>query len=131
MRQLIYTSTSTAPAGKADLDGILEQSRHNNAIDGITGLLWSDGTRFMQVIEGPEVSVEAAFARIQADSRHRDIDVHRDAPVEQREFGDWTMAGRRARDPSGAYDARMRLLLRNASPTIKEPFLALIAAGQR
>ena len=128
MRQIIYTSTSTAREGRADLDGILEQSRHNNALDGITGLLWSDGTRFMQVLEGPLASVEAAFARILADSRHCGISVQRDVPIEEREFGDWTMAVRRSRDQADRYDNRVRRLLSDSSSEVSAPFLTLLGA---
>lgn len=70
MRQFVYVSLSSVPGDGADLSAILNQSRHNNAIDGITGLLWSDGKSFLQAIEGPFVSVEDCFERIKRDTRH-------------------------------------------------------------
>ncbi|QNA83888.1 BLUF domain-containing protein [Sphingomonas sp. So64.6b] len=129
MRQILYISVSTAPAGKADLAAILEQSRHNNAIDGVTGLLWSDGTHFMQVIEGPATSVEATFGRIILDSRHRDVETLHDRPIEARGFGSWSMILKRAGDPVDVYDAKMRRLLSNASDGISERFRRLIATS--
>ena len=126
MRQILYVSVGTAPDGKADLVGILEQSRHNNAIDGVTGLLWSDGTHFMQVIEGPATSIDATFGRIVLDSRHRDIETLLDRPIEAREFGTWSMVLKRAGDPNDAYDAKMQRLLSNASTGISEQFRRLI-----
>jgi hypothetical protein len=57
MRQIVYVSLSSVPDDGADISAILNQSRHNNAIDGITGLLWSDGKSYLQAIEGPRVSV--------------------------------------------------------------------------
>ena len=64
LRQIIYASERTGgrEAAADELRRILEQSRHNNAIDGVTGLLWSDGRRFMQVLEGPDESVAPTFA---------------------------------------------------------------------
>ena len=130
MRQILYISLSTVAGDKADLAGILEQSRHNNALDGIRGLLWSDGTHFMQVIEGPEESVDLTFARIRADTRHHDLRVLSDRTIETRQFGDWTMIHRRASEPVDLYDVRIRRLLADASEAIKEPYLRLIACEE-
>ncbi len=129
MRQILYVSSSTVTGDKADLVGILEQSRHNNAIDGVTGLLWSDGFRFLQVIEGPTASVDSTFERILNDHRHYDLSVQHNIPIHARQFGSWTMAHRRATDPVDAYDARMRRLLTGASDRVRNPFLSLMATG--
>ncbi|HXH16795.1 MAG TPA: BLUF domain-containing protein [Sphingomonas sp.] len=131
MRQILYMSSSTVVGDKADLVGILEQSRHNNAIDGVTGLLWSDGVRFMQVIEGPTASVDSTFERILNDHRHHDLSLLHAVPVQKREFGGWSMAHRRVNDPVDAYDARMRRLLTGASDNVRNPFLALMATASR
>ncbi len=129
MRQILYVSSSTIPGDKADLVGILEQSRHNNAIDTVTGLLWSDGQRFMQVIEGPAASIESTFARIVKDDRHYDLIVEHDVRITERQFGGWTMAHRRSNDPADVYDVRIRRLLTRASDGVRNPFLTLMAAG--
>lgn len=130
MRQIQYASWSTNPDGRADLARILEQSRHNNALEGITGVLWSDGRQFVQVIEGPPESVGATFERIRNDPRHRNLIVLHDAPIEARQFGDWSMVHRRAGEPATVQDVRMRRLLSRASAQVREQFLALIAAGE-
>lgn len=130
MRQILYVSTSTVPGDRADLSGILNQSRHNNAMDGITGLLWSDGRHFLQVFEGPEESVAATFERISHDPRHTDLTVLSDRATEAREFGDWSMIHRRATDPADAHDIRVRRLLSNASQPVQRHFLDLIATGE-
>lgn len=127
MRQILYVSKSTVPGDKADLAGILNQSRHNNAMDGITGLLWSDGRHFLQVFEGPEDSVAATFERIRRDLRHEEMIVLHDRATEKPEFGGWSMVHRRANEPADAYDFQVRRLLLNASTPIREHFLALIA----
>lgn len=129
MRQILYVSMSAVRGSDGDVAGILQQSRHNNAIDGITGLLWSDGTHFLQVFEGPEASVAAAWERIQADPRHRDVTLLHDVAIEAREFGDWTMAHRGPREAADVYDAKMRRLLERASPDVSGSFLALLSHG--
>ncbi|MEG3089323.1 BLUF domain-containing protein [Sphingomonas sp. PB4P5] len=130
MRQILYVSLSTVPGDKADLVGILDQSRHNNALDGITGLLWSDGRSFLQVFEGPQASVASTFARISADRRHHSLTIIEDRAIKAPEFGTWTMMHRRANDALDAYDARIgRILLRVTSP-IRMQFLALVATGR-
>ena len=115
----------------ADIEGILEESRHNNAIDGITGVLWSDGTHFLQVLEGTHESVGATMGRILADHRHSGIVVLRDESVADRQFGGWSMVHRRADEPADAHDATMRRLLERASEPVQAHFLALIATGER
>jgi hypothetical protein len=129
IRQLLYASWN-AVDGKADLAGILEQSRHNNALEGVSGVLWSDGCQFVQVLEGPAGSVGATFERIRRDPRHRNLVVLHDAPIAAREFGSWSMVHRRANEPATEHDVRMRRMLARASAPVREQFLALIAAGE-
>ena len=88
IRQLIYQCRATGPV---DADGILQASRHNNALDGITGLLWFDGTHFVQVLEGPEESVRTAYERIAADPRHEALELLSDRRLDKAEFGYWSM----------------------------------------
>jgi hypothetical protein len=129
-RQILYVSLSTVSGDGADLSGILNQSRHNNALEGITGLLWSDGLHFMQVFEGPDEGVGLTFERIRRDSRHYDLRVISDCHIAHREFGDWTMIHRRATDPVDQYDARIRRLLASTTDTVARAFLGLIADGK-
>lgn len=131
MRQLLYISSSTLPGYQADIDAILEQSRHNNALDGITGLLWSDGQHFLQVLEGPEQSVSETMGRILSDERHSAIVVLKDEPITERQFGTWSMVHRRADDPADDYDAQARRLLAGSSEGVRDKFLSLIATGER
>lgn len=92
MHQLTYISTAHPGTTAQDVDAILSVSRRNNARDGITGLLIYDGKRFLQALEGYGPLVDAAFARIKADPRHRAAVMLslRQPPV--KEFGRWEMA---------------------------------------
>ena len=128
MRQLLYISSSKPRGSKADVSAILEQSQRNNARDGVTGLLWTDGTRFLQVLEGESADVGRVFKRIGSDARHQAIVVLHDRDVEARQFGDWAMARRRAQDTDMIFDERMRQALAGASEDVRGTFVGLIAA---
>ena len=121
-RQLFYTSRS---ATGVDVERILQQSRHNNAVDGITGLLWHDGTHFLQVIEGPESSVAATYARIAGDPRHSDLSILSDRTIATREFGYWSMERATGTLADGeAVLARIERRLANAPESLRNAFTA-------
>ncbi len=121
-RQLFYTSRS-APG--VDVDQILQQSRHNNAVDGITGLLWHDGTHFVQVIEGPQSSVASAYARIAGDPRHSELTILSDRTVDNREFGYWSMErATRSLEGGEAALARIERRLAGAPEYLRQAFTA-------
>lgn len=125
-RQIFYTSRSNA---RVDVDQILQQSRHNNAVDGITGLLWHDGDHFLQVIEGPESSIAATYARIAVDPRHYEVTVLSDRPVTAREFGYWSMErASKSIIGDGTVLARLERRLANAPDAVRRAFTA---AAQR
>lgn len=129
MRQIVYVSLSSVPGDCTDLSAILNQSRHNNAIDGITGLLWSDGKSFLQAIEGPRVSVEACFERIKRDTRHYCLTVLSDQRITCHEFGTWNMVHRRANEEASLYDAQIRRLLHRASDGVRVHFTSLVGSN--
>jgi hypothetical protein len=88
--QIIYSSQ---PFGydAAILAGILMDARRCNARDGVTGALICRRDIFLQLIEGPEPAVRAAFARISRDDRHTGIILHASEPAPARLFGAWSM----------------------------------------
>lgn len=116
MRQLLYTSTAAGPPLADRIATILVSSRRNNERDGLTGLLWTDGTRFLQVLEGEPERVGDAFERIKRDERHRAVVVLHDREVGIRTFGRWSMA---LVDDS---DERMAAALATADPTVRATF---------
>jgi hypothetical protein len=93
---LAYYSSATRPPDAASLEAILATARRNNAARGVTGLLCHYDGSFLQFLEGEAQDVEATFAAISRDSRHRGIlEVYR-GQVAERLFPDWTMAVVRA-----------------------------------
>lgn len=88
---LAYESQASAPLTQPDLLDLLTHSRDNNARSGVTGiLLYRNGT-FLQVLEGPHAEVDALYATIARDPRHRDVSTVLVEDRAERRFPDWTM----------------------------------------
>jgi hypothetical protein len=82
----------TADEMQSAIASILASARRNNARHGVTGaLLFSDGC-FAQVLEGAREDVEQVFETIQCDARHSDVTIMHLHAVEERSFGEWSMA---------------------------------------
>ena len=92
MHQLVYISTSRREITPDMLGEILDASRTNNECVGVTGLLVSGGTRFLQVLEGPTQAVCDTYDHIKQDPRHFGCVVLASRSVSARAFGDWSMA---------------------------------------
>ena len=95
--RLTYASRSTFPASREDagfppeVGSILMQSRRNNARRRLSGgLYYADGC-FFQVLEGRQDEVEALYARLQADPRHRDLRVLDRREIPEPAFRAWAM----------------------------------------
>ena len=88
--QLVYASQ---PFGYDDamLRGILADARRCNTRDDITGALICRADLYLQLLEGPEAAVEAAYERITRDHRHLDVSRLLAGPTEQRMFPGWAM----------------------------------------
>ena len=88
---LTYTSLARLDLTDDDLASIMHSARKFNALNSITGLLVFNGTHFLQVVEGPEPSIEELLGRLRSDSRHHHIEVRDRHDVEERSFPDWSM----------------------------------------
>ncbi|MCT8002579.1 BLUF domain-containing protein [Sphingomonas sanguinis] len=121
IRRIIYSSLAVGDNGRADHQAILSVSRRNNGMDGISGILWIEKGRYLQLLEGPVDSVGDAFERIKGDPRHTEIHILDDRLTDATEFGDWAMAGLPGDHPGDA-QARLRLLLRNSDDEIRRFF---------
>jgi|UniRef100_UPI0035CB7556 hypothetical protein len=131
MLQVVYVST-VARSTHIDPAAMLAKAQRNNGRDGITGMLYFDGQRFMQAMEGPAAAVEATLARITADSRHRALVILSRREIAEREFGAWSMAHNiGGADRAGFFD-RVEQLVAHASPNVRatiEGFMKLRAAA--
>ena len=69
-----------------EFSAIHRQARINNQRSGITGLLGFSAGRYLQILEGDEVSVDSTFKKIERDPRHRILAVLVNQVVDQRFF---------------------------------------------
>ncbi len=88
---LVYFSNSVGLFEQEDLLAILAQSRCNNAVAGITGVLLYVRGSIVQVLEGPKPTLEALYQRIAADPRHTNVTKVINRPIQERVFGRWSM----------------------------------------
>ncbi len=91
MRCVIYRSKPVASFKLDEIAKIINQSRWQNPLHGITGALLYDGKHFVQIIEGPDQSIGDLFRNIAADPRHTNVEILLDVQVETRSFKTWAM----------------------------------------
>ena len=96
LKRILYVSRITLDAGSrltSTMEDILLESVRNNRRDGISGLLWSDGDAFAQVIEGPAPQVNELYRQLLADHRHAQVRTCLNLHIEARAFPRWSMCG--------------------------------------
>lgn len=92
MIELIYTSVTPKPLNIISVREILETAKRNNLRNDITGHLFYDGHRFLQIIEGADETIYSLFNNIEADSRHQNVELLYEQEIDSRSFPDWQMA---------------------------------------
>ncbi|HEX7694354.1 MAG TPA: BLUF domain-containing protein [Sphingomonas sp.] len=92
MRTFLYISRNLLGAGSDDqmLDIRARSLARNSQLE-LSGMLVATPVHFVQVIEGPDESVEALVEILAADTRHTDPVTLDDRPIERRLFRRWTM----------------------------------------
>jgi adenylate cyclase len=73
MKRVRYISRFSHPMDRASIDELVVQAQTHNEQKGITGILVATGDVFFQIIEGPDHEVEALYARICKDPRHKEL----------------------------------------------------------
>lgn len=92
MLRLVYKSFEAMAFDANDLKRLLASSRLRNSEAGLTGVLIYDEGTFLQALEGDSSAVQATFARIERDARHKDVTVLlREPDASKRMFGHWSM----------------------------------------
>lgn len=122
MLQLVYISSGRAGLTEDDARAILHSARIRNDHNGITGLLYFDGKRFLQVLEGPAAEIEETIGRIRVDPRHRALVILSRREIAKREFGLWAMAYRAPGADAEAFVESIRALVAQASPDVRATF---------
>lgn len=91
MYHLLYTSHATKEFSEHDLLQLLTQSRSLNKQNNITGMLLYLNGKFMQVLEGDQLTVEDIYSKIRKDPRHSRIITVIQGNSPGRIFSGWTM----------------------------------------
>lgn len=86
-----YCSQMTQFMSDQELAELAVCSTGNNRKLDITGVLFFTGDRFVQVMEGERLTVQALFDRIKSDPRHERVTVLKDGPIPSRSFSGWAM----------------------------------------
>lgn len=89
--RLLYVSTQTEGI-VCDMGYLMEDAKLFNHQQGVTGALWYDGHRFLQLLEGTKAALNRVFNRIAQSQYHRDIDVLCFSEIDQRIYNDWAMS---------------------------------------
>ena len=92
IHQIIYSSSAFKKMLKSDLYILLRQSRINNKLKNVSGLLFYIEGTFFQVLEGSREDVSELFVKISNDNRHTDIKILSENSTDIRDFPDWEMA---------------------------------------
>lgn len=74
------------PTPEKGFQAITAAALKANAASGLTGCIIFTGQHFLQVIEGLQEDVEDTFGRISRDTRHTDVRVLSEGPIEARDF---------------------------------------------
>ncbi len=91
MLSLTYLSTAVTAYSDDELRELLRTSREKNHAADLTGMLLYSGGHFVQTLEGSPEKVDAVFARIVEDTKHRDVIIALREEVDARNFPDWSM----------------------------------------
>jgi hypothetical protein len=91
--RLVYASRAAGPIDDALIKAICETASSRNVGQGITGVLVTQQGQevFLQVLEGSRADVNALYASIVRDPRHRDVTLLSYEEIEQRHFANWRM----------------------------------------
>jgi hypothetical protein len=90
--QLAYLSRATEPFEEDQLFQLIDHSQKNNKAQALSGMLVYNSGYFLQLLEGPETSVETLMGKINRDPRHVEIKRVFERRDAQRIFGSWYMA---------------------------------------
>lgn len=92
MHHLIYLSQATRPLSAKALMCLRDQAWQANVRQHLTGGLVYSNKRFIQLLEGEQDALEAAYARISQDTRHQHLCKVAHYPIAARSLAEWPLA---------------------------------------
>lgn len=91
LHALVYCSQVIPGLTLDQIDELVKDAAARNAIAGVTGVLLTDGKRFLQYLEGPEEGVALAYSRIINAPSHLGIVELGRSEGGRRRFPHWSM----------------------------------------
>lgn len=88
-KSLIYVSTAEENVDYSEILNILTHSWKYNHNSYISGMLLYDDRHFMQIIQGPILTIDKLYARIENDSRHTNIKLIGEELLHERDCSGW------------------------------------------
>jgi|AntRauTorckE6833_2_1112554.scaffolds.fasta_scaffold01124_6 uncharacterized Fe-S cluster-containing MiaB family protein len=89
---LLYASSSSKDMSENELTSLLEEIRKKNQSQNITGVLLYGNKSFLQVLEGDKEKLKSLYKKIEKDPRHKAIVKLHEEAIDERIFGEWSMA---------------------------------------
>ena len=90
MKRVIYVSQRT-DLSSSSLQQVIIASKRNNPKEDITGCLLAGSNSYLQLLEGPLLSVDQLYLKIHADGRHENVKKLNDEKISERLFSSWSM----------------------------------------
>lgn len=90
-KEIVYCSQLSPEYDLKEVYKILQNAREKNASIGVSGYLLFGSGNFMQVIEGPEVSINGLWKKISNDSRHTNLKLMSETMVRNLNYDSWSM----------------------------------------
>ena len=114
--RLTYVSRAIEVTTNTIMDSILHASRKNNPVNGVTGVLCTNGYIFLQTLEGGRKEVSETYNRIARDPRHNDIQLLHMEEVSERKFAVWSMG-------KVSFDRiNLAILLKYSAKSVLDPY---------
>jgi len=89
--QIAYISEAVGFPREEDIRELVAQASAKNERLGLTGCLLFSAGSYLQVLEGPHEPLLETYARIEIDSRHRDVRLLLTHSIASRSFAAWNM----------------------------------------
>ena len=90
LKRVIYVSEKT-DLSESCLQKVINSSEKNNPEENVTGCLLTGSNSYLQLLEGPTLSVDKLYSKINADNRHRNVKKLNDEKINNRLFSSWSM----------------------------------------
>jgi hypothetical protein len=90
LKQIIYVSEKT-DFSDSSLTNIFDAAQKKNPEKGITGCLLIGSNSYLQLLEGPSLTVEELYSKIRVDGRHKNVKKLYDQSIERKLFSSWSM----------------------------------------